>query len=252
MTGWPQGVGRRVVAEIDSTMAEAARIAATQSTRAPQWILALSQSSAKGRRGRPWVMPAGNFGASLLHYPSGGPAAAALRSFVAALALRDALIAVGTPAQALSLKWPNDVLLNGGKLAGILLESMSDTRGGVAYLVVGIGVNLAAHPSADAVEPGALAPVSLAAETGLHMTPEAFLDYLAPAFARYDAQLTTYGFGPIRTAWLSHAARLGQEITARLPNDVIIGTFRDIDADGTLILDTAQGRRPIAAAEISF
>jgi BirA family biotin operon repressor/biotin-[acetyl-CoA-carboxylase] ligase len=102
------------------------------------------------------------------------------------------------------------------------------------------------------VEPGALAPVSLAAETGLHITPEAFLDHLAPAFARYDAQLTTNGFGPIRTAWLSHAARLGQEITARLPNDVIIGTFRDIDADGTLILDTAQGRRPIAAAEISF
>lgn len=230
-------------------MAEAARRAPNIS--GPEWILALRQTAGRGRRGRAWDMPAGNFAASLILHPSETPDRVALRSFVAALALAEALEAVGVDPSDLSLKWPNDVLLRGGKLAGILLESLGDGRGGLAHLVIGIGVNLAAAPDARLLEPGALRPVSLS-ECGITVGPEAFLTELAAAYARLEAQFTTYGFAPIRTAWMHRAARLGEVITARLPNDAITGTFRDVDMDGHLVLETVKGRRTVAAADIFF
>ncbi len=196
-------------------------------------------------------MPSGNFAASLTMRPDGPVDQVALRSFTASLALRDALIAVGCPAEALSLKWPNDVLLHGGKLAGILLESLSDGAGGVAHLIIGIGVNLSAVPEAAALEPKAVAPVSLR-EIGVVATPEDFLDALAPAFAHHEASLSTYGFAPTRTVWLSHAARLGEVITARLPGEEVTGTFQDVDAAGNLVLETSKGPRLITAADIYF
>ncbi|AHM02625.1 Biotin-protein ligase [Roseibacterium elongatum DSM 19469] len=250
MTTWPEGVGRRILPVTDSTMAEAARRA--PDTVGTEWILALDQTAGRGRRGRPWSMPPGNFAASLILHPSEPPQVVALRSFVAALALRDALIAVGADPAALSLKWPNDVLLEGGKLAGILLESLGDGRGGLAHLVIGFGVNLAAAPDAAQLEPSAVRPVSLAETADLVVAPEAFLDALATAYAAHEARFTTYGFGPIRTAWLAQAARLGEVITARLPNDSVTGTFCDVDMEGNLVLETAKGRRPIAAADIFF
>ena len=196
-------------------------------------------------------MPKGNFAASLVMRPEGPPAQAALRSFVAALALRDALVAVTGRAEVFTLKWPNDVLLNGGKLAGILLES-SGAAGRVDALVIGIGVNLAATPDTTLLEAGALAPVSLLGETGITITPEDFLTLLAQHFARWEAQFTTHGFGPIRSAWLQNAARIGQNITARMMRDEITGTFVEIDTQGQLVLETPKGRQTIAAADIFF
>ncbi|MEJ6391330.1 biotin--[acetyl-CoA-carboxylase] ligase [Gymnodinialimonas ulvae] len=249
MTDWPADVGRRVLPETDSTMAEAARRAPTLA--GPEWLLALRQTAGRGRRGRAWSMPPGNFAASLTLRPDGPVDQIALRSFTASLALRDALIVVGCPAEALSLKWPNDVLLHGGKLAGILLESIGNGKGGVSHLIIGIGVNLASVPEAAALEPFALPPVSLR-EVGVTTTPEAFLDALAPPFARHEASLATYGFGPTRTAWLAHAARIGEVITARLPQEEITGTFTDMDTAGNLVLETSKGPRRIAAADIYF
>jgi BirA family biotin operon repressor/biotin-[acetyl-CoA-carboxylase] ligase len=230
-------------------MAEAAR-RAEAGVPGPEWTLALHQTKARGRRGRAWAMPEGNFAASLLMRPRSTPADAALRSFVAALALREAFIAAGCDTGRIALKWPNDVLLNGGKVAGILLESAGDGRGGISHLVVGVGVNLAAAPDPSQVEPGALTPVSLKAETGIDIAPEAFLDVLAPAFDRIERQFATYGFAPIRTAWLQGAARLGETITARLPGEEVTGVFRDVDLGGNIVMETASGRRAIAAAEI--
>src|SRR5690606_18398932 len=110
--------------------------------------------------------------------------------------------------------WPNDVLLNGGKVAGILLESAG--RGTpLGHLALGFGVNLAAAPAPAEVEPGALRPVSLAGETGVELAPEALLGHLAPAFARWAEVFAAYGFAPVRRAWLGRAARLGTRITAR-------------------------------------
>lgn len=151
----------------------------------------------------------------------------------------------------LALKWPNDVLLNDGKVAGILLESLQ-VHGQMWGVAVGIGVNLNAAPAMDQVDENAVYPVSVKSESGADVSPDAFLPPLAAAFARYDSQLTTYGFAPIRTAWLDRAARLGETMTARLPAEEITGRFDTLDENGYLVLNTAKGPRNIAAADIFF
>jgi len=246
---WPEGYGRRILASVDSTNAEAARIAA--SLAGPEWILALEQTAARGRRGRAWANPPGNFAATLVMRPSESPDRAALRSFLAALALHDALAAATGRADGLALKWPNDVLLNGGKLAGILLESAGSGTT-LGHFAIGIGVNLRAAPEAAAVEPGAARPVSLLSETGVQVDPEAFLDLLAPAYARHEATFTTYGFAPIRAAWLARAAKLGETIVARTARDTHEGRFETVDEAGNLVLVTAKGRIAITAGEVFF
>ena len=249
MSGWPQGYGRRVLDEVDSTMAEAARIG--PSLAGPEWILARRQTAGRGRRGRDWRDPEGNFAATLVMRPSEPAGQVALRSFVAALALFDACVAATGRSEMFTLKWPNDVLLNGGKLAGILLES-SGQGGQISHFAIGIGVNLIHVPETGAVEPGAVAPVSLAQATGVAVTPEEFLELLAPAYAAREAAFRAQGFAPIREAWLARAARLGEEIVARTAKDAWRGRFETVDAEGNLVLSTSEGRRAIAAAEVFF
>ena len=210
------------------------------------WLLAHEQTAARGRRGRAWCTPRGNFAGTLIMSRTGSPLDAALRSFVASLALREAFVATTGQEDAFALKWPNDVLLNGGKVAGILLETQGD------HLVIGIGVNLAHAPSAAEVEQGAVTPVSVLRETGVAVAAEVFLDALAAAYARLETQFTTYGFAPIRAAWLSHAARIGEVVTARTMRDETVGVFEDVDADGNLILSTVKGRVAITAADVYF
>jgi BirA family biotin operon repressor/biotin-[acetyl-CoA-carboxylase] ligase len=241
LPAWPEGYGLRSLASVESTMAEAARLA--PSLAGPEWILALSQTAGRGRRGRAWAMPPGNFAASLALRPDMPPDRAALFSFVAALALHDVLAALTD--RPLALKWPNDVLLDGGKVAGILLES-AGIAGRLDRLVVGIGVNLATAPVQ--VEDGALPPVAL----GLDLPPEAFLDRLAPAFAAREAEFRRDGFTPIRAAWLARAARLGQPIVARTGRDTRSGVFQDVDPTGALVLGTPGGAQLVAAADVFF
>ncbi len=240
---WPAGIGLRILDAVDSTNAEAIRMAADAP--GPVWVLARRQTRGRARRGRAWHDPEGNFAASLLMRPEGPPEALALRSFVAALALRDALAAAG--AGGLALKWPNDVLLHGGKLAGILLETV--TTAGARHLVVGVGVNLRHTPPPA---PGAVPPVNLRSATGIALTPEDMLAHLAPAFARWEGVLSTHGFAPLRRAFLGHAARLGQPIVARTMRDRFDGTFEGIDDTGALVLRTAQGRIALPAADVFF
>ena len=187
---WPDGVARHVLASLDSTNAHAMRLAASSG---PAWFLALEQTAGKGRRARAWASPRGNFHATLLIHPPGPAAQVALRSFVAAVALREALVTLtGLPA-AFSLKWPNDVLLNGGKVAGILLESVASATG-VAHLAIGIGVNLIAAPDQALLDPGALPAVNLRAQTGVLISPERLLDQLATTYAHWESVFTSQGF----------------------------------------------------------
>ena len=238
-----------VLASVDSTNAEAARIAPTLT--GPVWILAGEQTGGRGRRGRAWSSPRGNFHATLVLKPTETPDRVALRSFAAALALREALVALtGLPAS-FALKWPNDVLCNGGKIAGILLESAGHGAQ-VSHLAIGIGVNLIAAPDPSFLEPGALPPVTLLAETGKRVAPETLLAHLAPAFAAWEQQYQSHGFAPLRAAWLSHAARLGETIRARTGHDTREGRFDTIDDAGALILSTSAGRLTIPAAEVFF
>ena len=209
------------------------------------------QTAGRGRRARAWASPRGNFHATLVMKPTEGLDVVALRSFAAALALREACVAITGLPNAFTLKWPNDVLLNGGKLAGILLES-AGAGNAAAYLAIGMGVNLIAAPDASQVEPGALPPVSLLGETGLRVEPETFLNHLAPAFAHWELALTAQGFAPLRTEWLAHAARLGETIRARTGTAIHDGRFETIDDKGALILHTSAGRMSIPAADVFF
>ena len=161
---------------------------------APAWIMARRQTAARGRRGRAWSMPPGNFAATLVLSPTGPADEAALRSFTAALALRSAL-ATGWCRRDYALKWPNDVLLNGGKVAGILLEG-SGRGGRLDWLAVGIGVNLAAAPGADEVEQGALRPCRWPARPGQVVPPETLLDALAAGFRRLGCAAGGRGLRP--------------------------------------------------------
>ena len=243
------GAGRIVLPEIDSTNAEGFRRAA--SLPGPTWILAGVQTAGRGRRARPWSSPEGNFHGTLVLHPTEPPETVALRSFATALALRDAFVQLTNLPASFRLKWPNDVLCNGGKIAGILLESQG-LNGPAATLCIGIGVNLIAAPEAAQVEAGAVPPVTLLQETGLRITPEAFLDALAPAYAQWESTFRTEGFAPLRAAWLSHAARLGQPIRARTGTETREGTFETIDSAGNLILRMAHGPVAIPAAEVFF
>lgn len=242
-------MARHILDSVDSTNAHGLRLAASLSE--PAWFLAAVQTAGRGRRARLWHSPRGNFHATLILYPSEPAAQVALRSFAAALALREAFVAITDLPAAFALKWPNDVLLNGGKVAGILLESQSSTAG-IAHLAIGFGVNLMATPDAAMVEPDAVPAVNLMSETGHKITPEAFLDHLAPAYAKWETCFQAEGFAPLRQEWLNHAARLGQTIRARTGTQSREGRFETIDANGALIL--AQGHQTIAisAAEVFF
>lgn len=231
---------------VDSTMAEAARRAPLLDR--PTWIMARSQTAARGRRGRPWVVPPGNLNATLIFKPEATAVEAAKRSFLAANALYQAL-AIYVPAEKLSLKWPNDVLLSGGKVAGILLES-SGQGPFVDWLSIGIGVNLRHTP--EGVTDASFPPISLMAAGGWEVEAQDFLAMLADAYATQEDKLRHFGFKRIREDWLANAARLGEVITARTGREDVTGIFDSIDQDGNLVLITGTGPRAIPAADVFF
>ncbi|EBA11468.1 biotin--acetyl-CoA-carboxylase ligase [Roseobacter sp. CCS2] len=243
---WPEGYARVVLDTVDSTMAEAARRA--KNLERPTWIMAKTQTDARGRRGREWVVPEGNLNATLIFRPEATAAEAAKRSFLAANALYQAL-AIYVNVDKLALKWPNDVLLSGGKVAGILLES-SGQGPFVDWLSIGIGVNLQHTP--EGVTDTLFPPTSLADGGGGTVDPQDFLFTLADAYATQEAKLLRLGFDRIRDDWLASAARLGEVITARTTREEITGIFDSIDHDGNLVLITGTGPRAIPAADVFF
>ncbi len=243
---WPERTDRLIFDELDSTMAEAARIAPDLAR--PTWIMARHQTAARGRRGRTWSNPEGHFAATFVFRPNGTAANAALRSFFAANAVYEAL-ALKIDRYRLSLKWPNDVLLDGSKVAGILLESVG-TSTALDWLAIGIGVNLVRAPGdiRDANFP----PVGLEEAGGDPADPDEFLSFLASNMATEERLFAEFGFAPIRENWLRHAARLGEVITARTARDEITGRFETIDEAGQLVLQTPKGQVRVSAADVYF
>lgn len=231
--------------EVGSTMKEAAERAPALTR--PTWICAKRQTAAYGRQGRAWANPEGNLAATLILKPKGSVQQAALRSFVAANALFAALARFVEP-ECLSVKWPNDVLLSGGKVAGVLLES-SGSVNGVEWLSIGIGVNLRHVPLG--VTQANFVPVSLA-EQGVIVQADAFLQVLASEFAAEEDVMQRLGFEVIREKWLKHAARLGQVITARTMTATLTGVFETVDGQGNLVLRTQTGSQVIPAADVYF
>jgi BirA family biotin operon repressor/biotin-[acetyl-CoA-carboxylase] ligase len=239
------GVRHLAYETLGSTNAEAL-VLARAGERPPFWVTAQSQSAGRGRRGRSWVSEPGNLYASLLLFDPAPAERVAQLSFVAALAVRDA-IAREAPALApqLSLKWPNDVLLGGEKFAGILIEGEA-VRGQPVTLVVGIGINCASHPS-DAAFPA----TDLRAH-GSAVTPQSLLPSLAAAMLARIAQWDRgEGFAGIRRDWLAAAHKLGESIRVSNGGGERTGQFAGLDAAGRLLLDLPdRTRQEIAAGEV--
>lgn len=208
-------------------------------------VWAREQTAGRGRRGRAWLSPRGNLALSLILRPRCAPAPAAQLGFVAALALAEALDPSLPPTTALRFKWPNDVLADGRKLAGILLESETGAAGRLDFVVIGVGANLAAAPAAVEF------PATSLAEHGVG--PPAPGDILAgfvQAFEHWARRWRDEGFLPVRAAWLARAVALGETIRVRLAGGSFDGRFLDVDEDGALLVEAAGGARRIAAGEV--
>jgi len=236
------GVRHIAYETLGSTNAEALTLARA-GERGPLWITASSQSAGRGRRGSAWASPPGNLYASLLlSEPSPKPLAPQL-SFVAALALHDALCDCAPRLGPLfKVKWPNDLLLGPDKLAGILIEGES---GPVFAVVIGFGVNCTNHPR-DTVFPAN--NLSLA---GALVTPEALFAALSAAMLRRLAQWQSgAGFATIRADWLARAAGLGEDIRVRLPERELRGRFLGLDEGGRLQVEQPSGLATVTAGEV--
>lgn len=241
---WPPGHGLRHFDDIDSTNEEARRLAAS-GVEGPLWIIADRQTKGRGRRGREWRSLAGNLYATLLLNPASRTAQCMQLSFVAALAAGD-FVAHCAPQVEVRLKWPNDVLTGGRKIAGILLEASG--TGSPDWLVVGFGINLVWYPN-DAEFPA----TSLVAIGVRPPSPRDALTLLAAAWTQWYRLWETGGFAPIREAWLSRAAGLGELIRARLAEEEAGGVFEGIDETGALLLRESTGNlRTIAAGDVYF
>lgn len=193
------------------------------------WLRAERQSGGRGRQGRQWSSPAGNLYAStLVRLRPGDPPAPSL-ALVAAVAIQEA-VAFHAAGARVAIKWPNDLMADGAKLCGILLERIDDA------VVIGFGVNVAAVPEALG------RPVtSLAALTGAAPDPAVLLEMLADSFSRWLERWRMEGIGPIRARWLAEAHPLGTALSAKTPEGPIEGLFDGLDEGGALRLRLADG-----------
>jgi BirA family biotin operon repressor/biotin-[acetyl-CoA-carboxylase] ligase len=227
---------------LGSTNAEAlAR--ARAGARAPLWITAERQETGRGRRGRAWTSPVGNLYATLLLTDPSPEAAAPQISFVAALALHDAVAECAPQiGPALKVKWPNDLLVGQAKLAGILIEGESEP---VFTVAIGIGVNCGSHPEDTSF------PATDLATAGAAVTPDTLFAALARSMARRLEQWRSgEAFAEIRADWLKRAAGLGEPIRVRLPDRELTGRFRGLDAAGRLELEQQGGTIAVTAGEV--
>jgi BirA family biotin operon repressor/biotin-[acetyl-CoA-carboxylase] ligase len=207
-------------------------------------IMARRQTRGRGRRGRAWVSPDGNLHLSVVLRPNVPPSRAGELAFVTALAAAEACASLTRGAD-VRCKWPNDVLVDGRKAAGLLIES-SIAGGTLEWIVAGIGINLAAHPE-DAEYPA----THLAAHAGRAIPVGEGVAALCAAFVgRYD-EWRREGFKPIRESWLARAAGIGQPIRVRLDAESFTGTFTGLGGDGALIVTLADGtRRWVTAGDV--
>jgi BirA family biotin operon repressor/biotin-[acetyl-CoA-carboxylase] ligase len=201
------------------------------------WLVAQAQEAGRGRQGRAWRSLRGNFfGSTLIKLQPGDPPAATL-SLAAALALVEAVDAA-VPGLPLMLKWPNDLLLRGDKLAGVLLERSSER------VVAGFGVNLAAAPALEDRKAASLDGI---------ISPDAFAPLLAASFARLLALWRTSEPGAIARAWEMRAHPVGTELTVHVnAEEKITGRFDGIEAEGALRLSTADGVEIVRAGDVSL
>jgi len=232
----PDGWTLVALPSVGSTNDEAARLAEAGATEGTV-VWSREQTGGRGRRGRSWASPVGNLYSSTILRPDCPAMRAAELGFVAALAVAD-MVPSG---RAVRVKWPNDVLVDGGKVAGILPESSIAADGKAEHVVLGIGVNVGFAPNLPEMRyPGAC----------LGGTVEAALEALTAALARRMVQWRRDGFPAVRAEWLAKAGPLGLEVDVKLGDELVRGRFAGMDSEGALLLDTEAGPRRIVAGEL--
>jgi BirA family transcriptional regulator, biotin operon repressor / biotin---[acetyl-CoA-carboxylase] ligase len=239
----PSGAYLDTFETLDSTSMEARRRAPLGEP-GPRWFIALRQTAGYGRQGRAWRQATGDFAGTLAFKPQAAASVLGQISFIAALAVASALDEYVAPRK-LALKWPNDILIDGAKAAGILLEHIGGGEG--ALLAVGIGVNIVSAPADVAYKTARLvdhadqppSPADLAARIDHH-------------FWAYMKDWRANGFANIRQLWLTRARGIGEAITVRLPNEELSGVFEGINESGALILQSGAEKRIISAGDVFF
>ncbi len=237
----------RRLGSVDSTNTRAKALA-EQGAPAGTLVVAAEQTGGRGRHGRQWHSPSGNFYGSLLLRPRLRLADTASLSLVIGLAALAAVEAVAGRTLPIVVKWPNDLLLRQQKLAGILLEGAAEADGGCAWLVAGLGVNLVSHPDNPAY------PSTSLAEEGIDgVTPEAFLAAYTSALAQQLPLWLAEGFAPFRDAWLARAAGLGRPVSLRIGEEAHRGLLADLSPDGSILIESPAGcLQSFTAGELFF
>jgi BirA family transcriptional regulator, biotin operon repressor / biotin---[acetyl-CoA-carboxylase] ligase len=202
-------------------------------------ILARRQTEGRGRAGRPWQSEAGNLHISILLRPGGPARDIPGYSLLAAVALYEAALH-HAPGRRLELKWPNDLMEGGAKLAGILTEAALDDRGGIGHLVFGIGVNLAHAPEVEGRRVTALGPIP----------PEALAETLLDRLAHWQMRRLIEGFAPIRAAWMERGPERGTVLTLRQGDNPVSGRYEGLAEDGGLLLATGGRLHAFHAGEL--
>ncbi len=231
---------------VDSTNDRAKQLAAAGAEEGTL-VWADEQTSGRGRRGRSWHSPPGNLYCSLVLRPAKPARESATLSLVASLSVCEALEEFLPQDAELSLKWPNDVLINGKKTAGILSESAAvagDDK--TQWMVIGCGVNVSSHPT------NGLYPATNLVEEGCpNATVETVLEAYLRHILEWMRQWRAHGFTPVREAWLSHAGGLGGPVRVRLATEEFEGLFADLDESGTLLVELSNGEtRKVTAGDV--
>lgn len=244
----PKGFTLHHVDCLGSTNDEAFKIA-SEGAPSGTVVMAERQQSGRGRLGRHWLSPPGNFYASIVLRPDCSLAASTGLSLLTGVALGDTLVELGPRGLDLALKWPNDVLIGGAKVAGILLENAGGDGGRPDFVVVGTGVNIRSFPTDNMT----YTATSLD-EAGFN--PLSPLDLLSAYAHRLDIWLdrwTRDGFAVVREAWRDRAFRLGKPVRLRLVREEIDGVFVDLTEGGALVIEQADGRRrEVAAGDVVY
>ena len=241
MTGQGAGWRLEVHPELPST---SSHLIALAREGAPEGVavLALKQTAGRGRDGRRWSDAPGNLALSLLLRPRHPVREVPQWGLLGGVALVEAARAADPEPASLSLRWPNDLLRHGAKCAGVLTESALSPDGGLAWLVLGFGVNLAHAPAV---------PGRATAVLGRVEPPQAFAARLLGRVSAWRRVRDSEGFAPIREAWALHGPARGRPIAARCGDGVAEGGFAGLGEDGSLLLQTGKGVLRVAAGEVS-
>lgn len=208
-------------------------------------VLALQQTEGRGSRGRTWSSPPGSLSLSVILRPDMPAAQAGQWALLAGVAMAEGLGGFLPGASALALKWPNDVMLHGKKLGGILVESAAGEWGRIEWLVIGFGANLAQAP----VLPDRPAVAALA-DAGATPTPDAAAAAILDRLGHWRDTRLEAGFGAVRAAWLQFTQAIGSRLHLRLRHGGVQGQFAGLTDDGGLLLQTTEGVRAYATGEV--